>query len=289
MIIDSHTHFFDPTRLGGVPFPPKDSAIYRPVLPEHFRVVSQHLGVTGTVVVEASPLVEDNGWILDLVATDPSVVGFIGNLDIRIPDFKDYVTRYSANQLFRGVRARGYEISELFEDTARNNLSFLSAHNLSLDVLAQPDELDLVARLASTHSDLKIVIDHTAHVKIDGGDPDPVWRSGIESISAYNTVILKLSRLPECSVEWPATHDPAYYRPTIEWLWKMLGSERIMWGSNWPVAEFASDYATTLNVVLDFLDDKSETEKQNVLWRTSQEVYGWDMARLDVSKQPPSY
>ena len=34
MIIDTHVHFYDPTRPGGVPWPPKDDKVlYRPVLP----------------------------------------------------------------------------------------------------------------------------------------------------------------------------------------------------------------------------------------------------------------
>ena len=40
-IIDTHTHFYDPTRPQGVPWPaPTDELLYRPVLPEHFRAVA---------------------------------------------------------------------------------------------------------------------------------------------------------------------------------------------------------------------------------------------------------
>ena len=38
MIIDTHTHFYDPTRPQGIPWPPKDNLLlYRTVLPEHHR------------------------------------------------------------------------------------------------------------------------------------------------------------------------------------------------------------------------------------------------------------
>ena len=54
-IIDSHVHFYDPTRAQGVPWPPReDKLLYRPVLPkdyralqlplqEHVRLVQLHL------------------------------------------------------------------------------------------------------------------------------------------------------------------------------------------------------------------------------------------------------
>ena len=75
-VIDTHTHFYDPTRPQGVPWPPnKESPFYRTVLPKDFLDVASPLGVRETVVVEASEWVEDNQWILDLAKTNPSIVG----------------------------------------------------------------------------------------------------------------------------------------------------------------------------------------------------------------------
>ena len=60
-VIDTHTHFYDPTRPQGVPWPPReDKLLYRPVLPKDYRALPVPQPVTGTVVVEASPWVEDN-------------------------------------------------------------------------------------------------------------------------------------------------------------------------------------------------------------------------------------
>ena len=80
-IIDTHTHFYDPVRPGGVPWPGKgDALLHRTTLPADYRAQSVPQPVTGTVVVEASGLVEDNQWILDLAAKDKFIVGFVGNL-----------------------------------------------------------------------------------------------------------------------------------------------------------------------------------------------------------------
>src|SRR5262245_50765938 len=80
-IIDCHTHFYDPTRPEGVPWPSKDDKLlYRPVLPADFIAIARPLSVTGTVVVEASPRVEDNQWVLDRAAEEPFIVGLVGNL-----------------------------------------------------------------------------------------------------------------------------------------------------------------------------------------------------------------
>lgn len=95
-IIDTHTHFFDPTRPEGVPWPGKnDKRLYRRVLPDEFKRLAQPLGVVGTVVVEASPWVEDNQWLLDLAAKEPLLVGIVGRLDTASDDFEKHLRRDS--------------------------------------------------------------------------------------------------------------------------------------------------------------------------------------------------
>jgi hypothetical protein len=72
-VIDAHTHFYDPTRPEGVPWPPRDERmLYRRVLPKDYLALPMPQPVTGTVVVEASPWVEDNRWVLDLAALSPA-------------------------------------------------------------------------------------------------------------------------------------------------------------------------------------------------------------------------
>ena len=56
-IIDCHIHMFDTARPGGVPWPEKGDAIYRPALPDRYARIARPLGVVGAIAVEASPLV----------------------------------------------------------------------------------------------------------------------------------------------------------------------------------------------------------------------------------------
>jgi len=53
-VIDTHIHFYDPSRPQGVPWPPRDEKLlYRTVLPKTYRALPVPKPVTGTVVVEA--------------------------------------------------------------------------------------------------------------------------------------------------------------------------------------------------------------------------------------------
>src|SRR5882757_7284055 len=72
-VVDTHTHFYDPTRSQGVPWPSKGSPLYRTVLPKDWLAVAAPCGVSQTVVIEASSWLEDNAWILELATGEPSI------------------------------------------------------------------------------------------------------------------------------------------------------------------------------------------------------------------------
>ena len=104
-IIDTHAHFYDPSRPQGVPWPSKSEPIlYRTVLPDEFVRMTAPLGVTGVIKVEASAWLEDNQWVLDLAEKNPIIVGTVGHLDPVTPDFRKNLSRFHKNGLFRGIR-----------------------------------------------------------------------------------------------------------------------------------------------------------------------------------------
>jgi hypothetical protein len=59
-------------------------------LPARYRKLTQALGVTGTVAIEASPWSEDNQWLLDLARINPIIVGMVGHLSPGTSEFKDH-------------------------------------------------------------------------------------------------------------------------------------------------------------------------------------------------------
>ena len=89
LVVDTHTHFYDPTRAQGVPWPPKDDAVlYRTILPKNYQSLPKPQSVTGTIVVEASSWIEDNQWILDLAEKNPFIFGFVGHLPVGTQEFR---------------------------------------------------------------------------------------------------------------------------------------------------------------------------------------------------------
>ncbi len=274
MIIDTHTHFYDPTRPEGVPWPnPNDNLLYRKVMPDDYKALAVPEGATGTVVVEASRWLEDNRWILDLAADEPFIVGFVGHLEPDTPDFGDALARFSANRLFRGIRLGAGHLRDLADNTFLANIERLAASDLSLDLLIGPDMLPTLPPLVEHTPEMRVVINHIAGVRISEEPPDPQWMSAIHEVARYPNIYCKVSGLVEHTGQTPAPTDVAYYARTIDVLWDAFGEDRLIYGSNWPVSARFAPYKVVQQIVTDYFTEKGDAVKAKFFWKNANRAY----------------
>jgi predicted TIM-barrel fold metal-dependent hydrolase len=278
-IIDTHTHFYDPTRAGGVPWPGKgDPLLFRPTLPADYRAQPVPQPVTATVVVEASPLVEDNQWILDLAAKDNFIVGFVGNLKPGEDAFTGHLKRFAANPLYRGIR-----VNEGALRTGLGNAAFLADikrladAGLELDVNGGPTLLPEVARLAKALPSLRIVINHLANTRIDGRNVSETWRRDLEAAAKSPQVFLKVSALVEGTGKQDGTapRDVEFYRPWLDIAWRAFGPDRLIYGSNWPVSARFASLATVQGIVHDYFSAKGRSALEKFFAGNARMAYRW--------------
>ncbi|MYF73716.1 MAG: amidohydrolase [Gemmatimonadetes bacterium] len=131
------------------------------------------------------------------------------------------------------------------------------------------------AVIAEQIPDLRIVIDHVAHVEVTGEAPDPEWVQGIQTIAKYSNVYCKVSGMVERAAQQPAPDDPAYYVPTLDVLWHAFGEDRLVYGSNWLVCERAAPYETVLSIVTHYIENKGPEAMEKFFWKNSKAAYKW--------------
>ncbi|HBJ37999.1 MAG TPA: amidohydrolase [Planctomycetaceae bacterium] len=276
-VVDTHTHFYDPSRPQGVPWPGKGTSLYRTVMPADWHAVAGPSGVKETIVVEASPWVEDNQWVLDIAANDKSIIGLVGNLDPREADFSKHLTRFAKNPIFRGIRWRS-DLVPIDRDReilvrAANQLKDL---DLELDLNGSCQALPLANQLATEVPELRIVINHLGA----SGDPQSIhadWHSNIRQIADRPNVYMKVSALVEqvrCEPgEAPA--DTEYYLPILDHLWKCFGEDRLVYGSNWPVSDRGAPYGVVYKIVGDYFASKGKAATEKYFWQNAKAAYRW--------------
>jgi len=273
-LIDTHTHFYDPTRPQGVPWPPKsDSLLYKPTLPERYRRVTHDLGVTGTVVVEASPWVEDNQWLLDLAAKDRLIVGIVGNLETGTPQFKDHLARFTKNPLFRGIRINSRVLADgLNKSDFIGDLKRLAETDRQVDFVGGPAMLGDIARLAAKIPELRIVIDH---LPFDFPEENREQaRATLRELGQLRQVFAKVSNVLRRVGDRVQT-DVTFYQPALDELWEVFGPDRLVYGSNWPVSERIAPYPLVQKVVAEYFTAKGTEALEKYFRKNSFTAYRW--------------
>jgi L-fuconolactonase len=276
-VIDTHTHFYDPTRPEGVPWPGKeDRVLYRAVLPAEYRRLAAPLGVTGTVVVEASPRVEDNDWLLRLAKDDTFLLGVVGRLLPSDADFTRHLTRFAADPKFRGIRINSNEARAALDAPAQlDRLKALRDAGLTLDMNGGPEVLSLAARIAERLAGLRVVVNHLGNPLIDGREPPPAWLDGLKAAAAGKTVWCKLSALVDSTRRHMqgAPADPAFYRPVMDAAWTAFGADRLMFGTNWPVSDHYAPLARVVALATDFVKAKGNAAFRKVMGANARTAY----------------
>lgn len=277
-IIDTHTHFYDPTRPEGVDWPGKgDKLLYRPVLPPEFVKLTKPHFVTGTIVVEASPRLSDNDWLLKLADDHPIIVGVVGRLDLKHPKFAEHVATYHKHKKYLGFRINHGDLKDAAADAkVIGQLNHLIDAGLCLDVNGGPELLPTLIEVAKKFPKLSIVLNHMGNVVIDGKTVPATWKDHIGQLSDLTNVSCKISALVESSRarNGNAPKDLAYYLPTIEVVWNAFGDKRLMYGSDWPVSENAATYGTIITIMREFLKDKPEATQRQIWGKNARRIYG---------------
>ena len=111
-IIDCHIHFYDPERPGHSGLGAGEGLLHRTVLTEQALALVGDEGVEGAVLIECSPALEDNKWLLDMSDTDQFIVGVVGHVDPG-PSFRAAVDRFASHPRFCGVRTGNASVEEL--------------------------------------------------------------------------------------------------------------------------------------------------------------------------------
>jgi L-fuconolactonase len=279
-IIDTHIHLFDPRRPQGVPWPDKnDKILYKPALPDRYRRIAGKLGVAGAIVVEASPWLEDNQWVLDTAAKDNMIVGVIGNLEPGKRDFIKHLERFHENPLFLGIRYGnlwGSDISGQLKNPAFiSDLKALAEAGLVLDTAnPNPALLAAIIQLTDQVPDLKVVIDHLPQMTVPADKSLQKVEANLLEIGKRPKIYIKISEvLRRVNGQVPTSLD--FYRPRLDDFYGIFGQDRLLYGSDWPNSDNWLPFKDGLNLVRTYFMEKGQTVAEKYFWKNSVAAYAW--------------
>ena len=134
---------------------------------------------------------------------------------------------------------------------------------LAYDLLLRPRELPAALEVVKAHPHMRFVIDHLAKPEIASG-LIAEWREGIAPFREQTHVICKLSGMVT-EANW-TSWTPEHLRPYVETVLDVFGTERVMFGSDWPVCELAIGYSSVHSIARTWATTRLSESEQAAFW-----------------------
>ncbi|GGD72085.1 amidohydrolase family protein [Paenibacillus nasutitermitis] len=272
--IDAHQHFWNLDKVAYPWLTPDFGTIYRTIEAPELEPLLQAAGMDGTVIVQAMNSYEDTDYMLHTASRYEWVAGVVGWVPLDRPEeAAKKLEQYSRNPLFKGVRHLIHEEKDpdwVVQDSVIEGLKVLAGFGLTFDVVAVfPDHLKHVPTLAEKVPDLRMVIDHLAKPRIKERQMEP-WAGQLKAAAAYPQVYAKVSGLNTAA---PDNWSAADIKPYIDYAINHFGADRLMFGSDWPVANLAGDYGRVWLETNKALQGRSQGEIEAILGGTAVSFY----------------
>jgi L-fuconolactonase len=220
-------------------------------------------GVEKAAVITPQPLAWDNSATFAATTAFPDRFIAIVRLDVRA-EGAAAVTASLIEEGARGIRIHLFDepdIGWLTDGTIDGVLGVLADNDSNVAFHCRPDQLPAVGELAARRPELTILVDHIGRPDVHAGAADPGF-AGFLALAKYPNVLGK-SPDPNFFSAAPPPHLDLV--PFLEQALDRFGSERILWGSDWPLSALEEDYSASLEPLVTVLAGASATEQHAVL------------------------
>jgi L-fuconolactonase len=273
MRIDAHQHYwrFSADEYGWIqPTWP----LRRDFLPEH---VAPHLaahGFAGALGVQARQSLEETAMLLELADKSEQVLGVVGWVDLCAPDVADSLERWCAQPKLKGVRHLVQDEPDpdfLLRPDFQRGLTQLTKRGLVYDLLVFPRHLPAALSLVRRLPEQRFVLDHIAKPDIQSGVMSG-WKEPLQELAACPNVFCKVSGLVT-EADWQSW-QPEHVLPYLDVVLAAFGSDRLIYGSDWPVCLLAADYEQVLALAERFAAQLSSAEQAGFFGGNAARCYG---------------
>lgn len=274
-MIDSHHHLWRYSTEEYSWIPPGSPLAQDQLLPE-LAAATAAAGVSGTVVVQARQVIEESDWLLSLADQTPLIQGVVGWVPLIDEGVGKDLARLSPHPKLKGVRhVLQEEPDEYFlRDDFHRGLALLPSFGLRYDLLIFQRQLPVAIQLVDRQPDLPIVLDHIAKPEIRKGRIDPAWKAGMAELAKReNLTGVKLSGMVTEVLDDDLDHATlqAYVEETLT----LLGTDRVMFGTDWPVCLLRIEsYQAWTDAVRRYVSQLSPSEQQAILAGNCTRIYG---------------
>ena len=276
MTVDAHVHLWRLSRGDNVALTPAMTAIYQDREPADLKPLIDAAHVGRVVAVQAAETYAETFFTIGLAAKARWIAGVVAWADLASPSIEEEMAALAWNPVVKGVRPvrdDNGSIAWMLDSRLERGFQALQDNGLSLDVLVQNwREIPLATLLAKRWRALSIVLDHCGKPDIANGVFDP-WARHIDELASQPNAACKLSGLLSCAGPGASAADLEIY---VKHVLDTFAPGRVMWASDWPPLDLASDYAKWKRISDVVLQALPDSQRHQVMEGTAARVYRLD-------------
>lgn len=263
--IDAHQHFWHYSEAEFGWIPNEMSSIRRSFLPKDLEPALKENGFQGCVAVQAPQSEEETVFLLELANVYPFIKGVVGWVELTSPKVSFRLEEFCEDNHFKGVRhilQAEPEDDFMLRKDFKLGISKLEPLGLTYDLLLFPRHLPYAIELVDSFPNQRFVIDHLAKPFIKDGLLEP-WASHLSKIAKRENVSCKISGMvTEAGILY---WNYAKLKPYMEIALQAFGSDRLMFGSDWPVCLPSGNYREIVSPVTEFISSLSSSEQTAIM------------------------
>jgi len=289
-IIDSHFHVWrqaDQPWLVG-PMVPRIFGPYEPIRRDY--PMSEYLADRAGTGVEKAVYVQTNwakqdfereaAWLQHTADATGWPHAIVAYADMTLDDVRPQLDRLKAYPRVRGVRMQLHwhetpqfrfaaSADQVIDATVRRNVARLKDYGYSFDLQLFPGQMRDGAVLVGENPETDFVLTHTGMLVDREPKTVDAWEAGLREMAGFDNFSAKLSGLGT----FVHRNDPDLIAFIVGRANAILGSRRLMFGSNFPIEKLWTDYASLVAAHLEAAAQLSAEDRDNIFWSTAERIY----------------
>ncbi|MEO6681543.1 MAG: amidohydrolase family protein [Ginsengibacter sp.] len=274
MRIDSHQHFwhFDPIRDTWITN--EMQILKKDYLPKDLLPLLKENNLDGCIAVQADQTLAETEFLLRLADENEFIKAVVGWVDLRADNIADQLKTFSSHKKLKGFRHIVQSESDerfLLRDPFCNGISLLKNYGFTYDILVYPHQLEQVIDFIEKFPDQPFVLDHMGKPDIENKKSWD-WENALKEIASHENVYCKISGLvTEADInDWNLKDFKLY----IDFVLKKFGTDRVMFGSDWPVCLLGADFREVCEILESNTSYLTNEEKQKLWGGNAATFYG---------------
>ena len=273
MRIDSHQHFwkFNPARDQWIT--DEMAVLKRDFLPEDLLPELRANQINGCIAVQADQSETETAFLLELARQNQMIRGVVGWVDLRADNVAERLELLSGERKLRGfrhiVQAEGDDF--MLQPSFLRGIGCLADFGFTYDILIYPRQLPAAMELVARFGKQSFVIDHIGKPEIKS-KRSMLWTQQMGEIAAHPNVYCKISGLVT-EADWRSWQADDF-KPYLDGVFEAFGSDRIMFGSDWPVCLLAGSYSEVVQLIADYTQSFSRADKEKIFGLNAARFYG---------------